>query len=54
VTDLLSTEHKQWLEGTAQAAASLQKLDAQLGQLSKPEKQQLEERPTSAGETNGR
>ena len=32
VCDLLSTEHKQWLEGTAQAAASLEKLDAQLKQ----------------------
>ena len=30
VTDLLATEHKQWLEGTAQAEASLVKLDAQL------------------------
>jgi hypothetical protein len=38
--DLLSTEHKQWLEGTAQAAASLEKLDAQLKeQLSKSQKQ---------------
>jgi hypothetical protein len=33
VTDLLATEHKQWLEGTAQAEASLSKLDAQLKQL---------------------
>ena len=33
VTDLLATEHKQWLEGTAQAEASLGKLDAQLRQL---------------------
>jgi len=33
VTDLLSTEHKQWLEGTAQAEALLGKLDAQLKQL---------------------
>jgi hypothetical protein len=39
VCDLLSTEHKQWLEGTAQAAASLEKLDAQLKQLSKSQKQ---------------
>ena len=37
VCDLLSTEHKQWLEGTAQAAASLEKLDAQLKQLQTPE-----------------
>ena len=35
VTDLLAAEHKQWLEGTAQAEASLGKLDAQLEQLSK-------------------
>ena len=33
VTDLLATEHKQWLEGTAQAEALLSKLDAQLKQL---------------------
>jgi hypothetical protein len=39
VCDLLSTEHKQWLEGTAQAAASLEKLNAQLEQLSKSQKQ---------------
>jgi len=35
IIDLLSTEHKQWLEGTAQADASLQKLDAELAQLGK-------------------
>ena len=34
VTDLLSTEHKQWLEGTQQAEALLEKLDAQLHELS--------------------
>ena len=39
VRDLLSTEHKQWREGTAQAAASLEKLNAQLEQLSKAQKQ---------------
>jgi hypothetical protein len=39
VCDLLSTEHKQWLEGTAQAAASLEKLDAQLEQISKSQNQ---------------
>ena len=33
ICDLLATEHKQWLEGTAQAEASLEKLDAQLKQL---------------------
>jgi hypothetical protein len=33
VTDLLSTEHKQWLEGTQQAEALLDKLDAQLKEL---------------------
>jgi hypothetical protein len=33
VTDLLSTEHKQWLDGTQQAEALLEKLDAQLRQL---------------------
>jgi hypothetical protein len=33
VTDLLSTEHKQWLEGTQQAEALLEKLDAQLQEL---------------------
>ena len=33
VTELLPTEHKQWLEGTAQAEALLGKLDAQLKQL---------------------
>jgi hypothetical protein len=34
VADQLSTEHKQWLEGTAQADAVLEKLDGQLRQLS--------------------
>jgi hypothetical protein len=38
VTDLLATEHKQWLEGTAQAEASLSKLDAQLKQLTEATK----------------
>jgi hypothetical protein len=38
VTDLLATEHKQWLEGTAQAEASLGKLDAQLSQLTDAKK----------------
>jgi hypothetical protein len=38
VTDLLATEHKQWLEGTAQAEASLVKLDAQLKQLAEAKK----------------
>ena len=33
VTDLLSNEHKQWLDGTQQAEALLEKLDAQLQQL---------------------
>jgi hypothetical protein len=35
ITDLLATEFKQWQEGTAQAEASLAKLDGQLGQLGK-------------------
>ena len=35
IADLLATEHKQWLEGTAQAEASLAKLDEQLRQLGK-------------------
>ena len=39
ISDLLATEHKQWLEGTAQAEASLQKLDAQLEQLAKAKKE---------------
>ena len=38
VADLLATEHRQWLEGTAQAEASLDKLDAQLRQLAKDNK----------------
>jgi hypothetical protein len=38
VTDLLATEHKQWLEGTAQAEASLSKLDTQLKQLTDAKK----------------
>src|SRR6267143_1450775 len=38
VTDLLATEHKQWLEGTGQAEASLGKLDAQLSQLTDAKK----------------
>ena len=33
VTELLATEHKQWLEGTAQAEALIGKLDVQLKQL---------------------
>jgi hypothetical protein len=35
ITDLLATEFKQWQEGTAQAEASLAKLDEQLSQLGK-------------------
>jgi hypothetical protein len=35
ITDLLATEFKQWQEGTAQAEASLAKLDGQLQQLGK-------------------
>ncbi len=35
IADLLGAEHKQWLEGTAQAEASLAKLDGQLRQLGK-------------------
>jgi hypothetical protein len=35
ITDLLATEFKQWQEGTAQAEASLAKLDGRLGQLGK-------------------
>jgi hypothetical protein len=35
ITDLLASEFKQWQEGTAQAEASLGKLDAQLEELSK-------------------
>jgi hypothetical protein len=38
LTDQLATEHKQWLEGTAQAEASLGKLDAQLKQLTDAKK----------------
>jgi hypothetical protein len=38
ITELLATEHKQWLEGTAQAEASLGKLDAQLKQLTQENK----------------
>lgn len=38
VTDLLATEYRQWLEGTAQAEASLGKLDAQLKQLTEAKK----------------
>jgi hypothetical protein len=33
VTDLLAAEHKQWLEGAAQAEAALEKLDEQLARL---------------------
>jgi uncharacterized membrane protein HdeD (DUF308 family) len=36
VTDLLATEHKQWLEGTAQAEALLGKLDGALKNLGGP------------------
>ena len=46
VSDLLATEHKQWLEGTAQAAASLHKLDAQLQQIAKDKKQQVDQQPS--------
>jgi hypothetical protein len=35
ITDLLSTEFKQWQEGAAQAEASLAKLDEQLSELGK-------------------
>jgi hypothetical protein len=35
IADLLATEHKQWQEGTAQAEASLAKLDGQLEQIGK-------------------
>ena len=35
IADLLGAEHRQWLEGTAQAEASLAKLDGQLQQLGK-------------------
>jgi hypothetical protein len=35
IADLLATEYKQWLEGTAQAKAALAKLDEQLQQLGK-------------------
>jgi hypothetical protein len=35
IAELLATEHKQWQEGTAQAEASLAKLDGQLEQLGK-------------------
>jgi len=36
ITDLLASEFKQWQEGTAQAEASLAKLDEELNQLGKP------------------
>jgi len=36
ITDLLAAENQQWLDGTAQANAALDKLDAQLAQLVKP------------------
>ena len=36
IADLLSAENKQWLDGTAQANAAIDKLDEQLGQLGKP------------------
>ena len=36
ITDLLAAENQQWLDGTAQANAALDKLDAQLAQLNKP------------------
>jgi len=36
ITDLLAAENQQWLDGTAQANAALDKLDAQLTQLNKP------------------
>ena len=39
VTELLGTEHKQWLEGAAQAGASLQKLDEDLAKLGQPPQQ---------------
>jgi hypothetical protein len=38
ITDQLATEHKQWLEGTAQAEALLGKLDAELKQLTDAKK----------------
>jgi hypothetical protein len=36
IADLLSAENKQWLDGTAQANAAIDKLDEQLSQLGKP------------------
>jgi len=51
VCDLLSTEHKQWLEGTAQAAASLEKLDAQLEQISKSHRQESDQ-PSNPQDSN--
>jgi hypothetical protein len=36
IADLLSAENRQWLDGTAQANAAIDKLDEQLGQLGKP------------------
>ena len=36
IADLLSAENKQWLHGTAQANAAIDKLDEQLSQLGKP------------------
>jgi hypothetical protein len=35
IADLLSAENKQWLDGTAQANAAINKLDAQLQELGK-------------------
>jgi hypothetical protein len=36
IADVLSAENKQWLDGTAQANAAIDKLDEQLSQLGKP------------------
>ena len=38
-TDQLATEHKQWLEGTAQAESALSKLDDRLSQITQRPKQ---------------
>jgi len=44
VAEQLSTEHKQWLEGTAQADAVLEKLDVQLKELSSGRRQASSDR----------
>jgi hypothetical protein len=55
VADQLSIEHKQWLEGTAQADAVLEKLDGQLRQLAtdRDEASRSRQPTTSAGEGDG-